>query len=62
MRAGEQRADARLPLARPQIVCEECQELLNADLTLVSLQSDALTGRVQLYQALGGGWTGTRDH
>lgn len=31
--------------------------LLNADLTLVSLQSDALTARVQLYQALGGGWT-----
>jgi NodT family efflux transporter outer membrane factor (OMF) lipoprotein len=32
--------------------------LLNADLALVSLQSDALTARVQLYLALGGGWTG----
>ncbi len=31
--------------------------LLNADLGLVSLQTDALSARVQLYQALGGGWT-----
>lgn len=30
--------------------------LLNADLALVSLETDALTARVQLYQALGGGW------
>ncbi|GEN98688.1 RND transporter NodT [Novosphingobium sediminis] len=30
--------------------------LLNADLALVSLQTDALTARVQLFQALGGGW------
>lgn len=32
--------------------------LLSADLALVSLETDALTARVQLYQALGGGWTG----
>lgn len=31
--------------------------LLSADLALVSLQTDALAARVQLYQALGGGWT-----
>ncbi len=31
--------------------------LLTADLTLVSLRSDALTARVQLFLALGGGWT-----
>ncbi len=33
--------------------------LLSADLALVSLETDALTARVQLYQALGGGWTRT---
>lgn len=30
--------------------------LLNAELGLVGLQTDALSARVQLYQALGGGW------
>ena len=30
--------------------------LLNADLSIASLESDALTARVQLYQAMGGGW------
>jgi NodT family efflux transporter outer membrane factor (OMF) lipoprotein len=31
--------------------------LLNAQLALVALEVDALTARVQLYQAMGGGWT-----
>ena len=31
--------------------------LLSAQLTVASLQTDALTVRVQLYQAMGGGWT-----
>jgi multidrug efflux system outer membrane protein len=32
------------------------RELLSAQLTAASLQADALTARVQLYQAMGGGW------
>jgi NodT family efflux transporter outer membrane factor (OMF) lipoprotein len=31
--------------------------LLNAQLALVGLETDALTARVQLYQAMGGGWS-----
>lgn len=31
--------------------------LLNADLALISLHADAINARVQLYQAMGGGWT-----
>ncbi|WP_157221117.1 efflux transporter outer membrane subunit [Flavisphingomonas formosensis] len=31
--------------------------LLSVQLTLVQLQADALTARVQLYQAMGGGWS-----
>jgi NodT family efflux transporter outer membrane factor (OMF) lipoprotein len=31
--------------------------LLNAQLTAASLETDALTARVQLYQAMGGGWS-----
>ena len=30
--------------------------LLSAQLTAASLQSEALTARVRLYQAMGGGW------
>lgn len=30
--------------------------LLSSELAIVSLESDALTARVQLYQAMGGGW------
>jgi NodT family efflux transporter outer membrane factor (OMF) lipoprotein len=33
--------------------------LLNAELATASLQSDALAARVQLYQAMGGGWSAT---
>ena len=33
--------------------------LLGAQLTAASLQADALTARVQLYQAMGGGWVAT---
>jgi outer membrane protein TolC len=31
--------------------------LLSAQLAAASLQADALTARVQLYQAMGGGWS-----
>jgi outer membrane protein TolC len=31
--------------------------LLSAQLSAASLQSEALTARVQLYQAMGGGWS-----
>ncbi|MES2495163.1 MAG: efflux transporter outer membrane subunit [Pseudomonadota bacterium] len=33
------------------------RQLLAADLNLAQLKTDALTARIQLYQALGGGWT-----
>jgi multidrug efflux system outer membrane protein len=35
--------------------------LLSAELGLVQLRSDALAARVQLYRAMGGGWTPTSD-
>ncbi len=35
------------------------RNLLSAQLALVGLQTDALTARVQLYQAMGGGWRTT---
>ena len=31
--------------------------LLNAQLSAASLQTESLTARVQLYQAMGGGWS-----
>ena len=36
------------------------RQLLAAQLTLVQAQTDALNGRVQLYEALGGGWNSTK--
>lgn len=35
------------------------RNLLSAQLALVGLETDALTARVQLYQAMGGGWSTT---
>ena len=33
------------------------RQLLSADLNLSQIRADALSARVQLFQALGGGWT-----
>ena len=33
------------------------RQLLAAELNLAQLQSDGFTARIQLYQALGGGWS-----
>lgn len=45
------------PLSRGVFAVSGAQRgLLNAQLALVTLKVDALTARVQLYQAMGGGW------
>jgi NodT family efflux transporter outer membrane factor (OMF) lipoprotein len=35
--------------------------LLGAELSLIQLRADALSARIQLFQALGGGWPGIRE-